>query len=162
MFNIQLYTPIHLKQHTGPLDVSRESGASAGQVEETHGRASLEKLGCRTPPQLHAGGVGRQQQQHTAVFNIQLYTPIHLKQHTGPLDVSRESGASAGQVEETHGRASLEKLGCRTPPQLHAGGVGRQQQHVTHDNNHNLIITLLRGVCLVCQFHPSRWSQKVL
>ena len=27
------------------------------------GRASLEKLGCRTPPQLHAGGVGRQQQQ---------------------------------------------------------------------------------------------------
>ena len=23
--------------------------------------------------------------------------------------------------------ASLEKLGCRTPPQLHAGGVGRQQ-----------------------------------
>ena len=35
---------------TGPLDVSRESGASAGQVEETPGRASLEKLGCRTPP----------------------------------------------------------------------------------------------------------------
>ena len=33
-------------------------------MEETPGRASLEKLGCRTPPQLHAGGVGRQQQQH--------------------------------------------------------------------------------------------------
>ena len=32
-------------------------------MEETPGRASLEKLGCRTPPQLHAGGVGRQQQQ---------------------------------------------------------------------------------------------------
>ena len=32
-------------------------------------------------------------------------------------------------MEETPGRASLEKLGCRTPPQLHAGGVGRQQQH---------------------------------
>ena len=45
------------------------------------------------------------------------------------MDVSRESGASADQVEETPGRASLEKLGCRTPPQLHAGGVGRQQQH---------------------------------
>ena len=44
------------------------------------------------------------------------------------MDVSRESGASAGQVEETPGRASLEKLGCRTLPQLHAGGVGRQQQ----------------------------------
>ena len=41
------------------LDVSRESGAPAGQVEEAPGRASLEKLGCRTPPQLHAGGVGR-------------------------------------------------------------------------------------------------------
>ena len=48
---------------------------------------------------------------------------------TGPLVVSRESGAPADQVEETPGRASLEKLGCRTPPQLHAGGVGRQQQH---------------------------------
>ena len=46
-----------------------------------------------------------------------------------PLVVSRESGAPADQVEETPGRASLEKLGCRTPPQLHAGGVGRQQQH---------------------------------
>ena len=33
---------------TGPLDVTRENGASAGQVEETPGRASLEKLGCRT------------------------------------------------------------------------------------------------------------------
>ena len=43
--------------------VGTESGAPAGQVEETPGRASLEKLGCRTPPQLHAGGVGRQQQQ---------------------------------------------------------------------------------------------------
>ena len=31
-------------------------------------------------------------------------------------------------MEETPGRASLEKLGCRTPPQLHAGGVGQQQQ----------------------------------
>ena len=37
-------------------------------------------------------------------------------------------------MEETPGRASLEKLGCRTPPQLYAGGVGRQQQqHVPHD-----------------------------
>ena len=44
--------------------------------------------------------------------------------------VSRESGAPADQVEETPGRASLEKMGCRTPPQLHAGGVGRQQQQV--------------------------------
>ena len=50
--------------------------------------------------------------------------------HTGPLVVSRESGAPADQVEETPGRASLEKLGCRTPPQLHTGGVGRQQQQV--------------------------------
>ena len=47
-----------------------------------------------------------------------------------PLVVSRESGAPADQVEETPGRASLEKLGCRTHPQLHAGGVG-QQQHKT-------------------------------
>ena len=53
---ILLHIPIYLKQHTGPLDVSRESGASADQLEETPGRAYLEKLGCRTPPQLHAGG----------------------------------------------------------------------------------------------------------
>ena len=50
--------------------MSPESGAPADQVEETPGRASLEKLGCRTPPQLHAGGVGRQQQQESCdVFN---------------------------------------------------------------------------------------------
>ena len=36
-------------------------------------------------------------------------------------------------MEETPGRASLEKLGCRSPPQLHAGGVGRQQQHRKRD-----------------------------
>ena len=34
-------------QDTGPLVVSRESGAPADQVEETPGRASLEKLGCQ-------------------------------------------------------------------------------------------------------------------
>ena len=48
-----------VKQHTGPLDVSRESGASAGQVEETPGRASLEKLGCRTPPHTATHRRGR-------------------------------------------------------------------------------------------------------
>ena len=48
----------------------RESGASADNVEETPGRASLEKLGCRTPPQLHAGWVGRQQQQDLDKFSI--------------------------------------------------------------------------------------------
>ena len=52
--------PTHCGRH---WVVSRESGAPADQVEETPGRASLEKLGCRTPPQLNAGGVGRQQQQ---------------------------------------------------------------------------------------------------
>ena len=39
--------------------------------------------------------------------SIQLYTLIYLKQHTGPLDVSREGGASANQVERTPGRATL-------------------------------------------------------
>ena len=42
-------------------------------MEETPGRASLEKLGCRTPPQLHAGGVGRQQQQ-PIIFVMQFVT----------------------------------------------------------------------------------------
>ena len=37
--------------------------------------------------------------------------------------------APTDRVEETPGRASLEKLGCRTPPQLHAGGVGQQQPY---------------------------------
>ena len=73
--------------------------------------------------------------QNTPTYHrppFQLHTPIYPKNHTGPLVVSRESGAPADQVEETPGRASLEKLGCRTPPQLHAGGVGRQQQQQPH------------------------------
>ena len=57
--------------------------------------------------------------------SIQLHTLIYLKQHTGPLDVSREGSSSASKVERTPGKATL--LGCRTPPHLHAGGVGRQQ-----------------------------------
>ena len=57
--------------------------------------------------------------------------------------MSRESGASAGQVEETPDRASLEKLGCRTPPQLHAGGIGRQQQHA---NDRTALQTLIARV----------------
>ena len=68
-----------------------------------------------------------------------------MQPRTGPLDVSRESGASAGQVKETHGRASLEKLGCRTPPQLHAGGVGRQQQHVLNCPRSEMLS--LSGLC---------------
>ena len=39
--------------------------------------------------------------------SIQLHTLIYLKQHTGPLDVSREGGASDSQVERTSGRAAL-------------------------------------------------------
>ena len=39
--------------------------------------------------------------------SIQLQTLIYLKQHTGPLDVSREGGASANQVERTPSRATL-------------------------------------------------------
>ena len=46
----------------------------ADQVEEMPGRASLEKLGCRTPPQLHAGGVGRQQQVTTTIVKMYTYT----------------------------------------------------------------------------------------
>ena len=48
--------------------------------------------------------------QNTPTYHrasIQLHTLIYLKQHTGPLDVSREGGASAGQVERTPGRAAL-------------------------------------------------------
>ena len=48
--------------------------------------------------------------QNTTTYHrafIQLHTLIYLKQHTGPLDVSREGGASASQVERTPGRATL-------------------------------------------------------
>ena len=45
-------------------------------------------------------------------------------------------------MEETPGRASLEKLGCRTPPQLHAGGVGRQQ--------HEISLTFTAGPVCLC------------
>ena len=60
--------------------------------------------------------------------SIQLHTLIYLKQHTGPLDISREAGASASQLERTPGRATLNFLGCRTPLQLYEGGLGQQQQ----------------------------------
>ena len=39
--------------------------------------------------------------------SIQLHTLIYIKQHTGPLDFSREGGVSARQVERTPGRATL-------------------------------------------------------
>ena len=48
--------------------------------------------------------------QNTPTYHrasIQLHTLIYLKQHTGPLDVSREGGASASQVEEMPVRAAL-------------------------------------------------------
>ena len=48
--------------------------------------------------------------QNTPTYNrasIQLHTLIYLKQHTGPLDASRECGASASQVDRTPGRATL-------------------------------------------------------
>ena len=48
--------------------------------------------------------------QNTPTYHracIQLHTLIYLKQHTGPLDVSREGGASASQVERPPGGATL-------------------------------------------------------
>ena len=48
--------------------------------------------------------------QNTPTYHrssIQLHTLIYLKQHTGPLDVSREGVAFASQVERTPGRATL-------------------------------------------------------
>ena len=48
--------------------------------------------------------------QNTPTYHrasIQLHALIYLKQHTGPLDVSREGGASASQVERTPDRATL-------------------------------------------------------
>ena len=47
-------------------------------------------------------------------------------------------------MEETPGRASLEKLGCRTPPQLHTGGVGRQHEDITE--NERMARKILRGI----------------
>ena len=48
--------------------------------------------------------------QNTPTYHrasIQLHTRIYLKKPTGPLDVSREGGVSASQVERTPGRATL-------------------------------------------------------
>ena len=52
-------------------------------------------------------------------------------------------------MEETPGRASLEILGCRTPPQLHAGGVGRQQQFA------GLIDPTVRPLIGCCLWNPA-------
>ena len=81
------------------------------------------------PPSFF-GEASRASPQHGCRSVYSLRETLSAIQDTGPLYVSRESGAPADQVEEAPGRASLEKLGCQTPPQLHAGGVGRQQHVV--------------------------------
>ena len=58
------------------------------KVDETHHTSPLCPL-CKTHP-------------HTIYSTAYTYIP-----QTGPLDVSRDSGASASQVEETSGRAAL-------------------------------------------------------
>ena len=64
-----------------------------------------------------------------AIFIMrQVQEKLYTSSNILDLWMSPESGAPADQVEKTPGRASLEKLGCRTPPQQYAGGVGRQQQ----------------------------------
>ena len=55
-------------------------------MEETPDRASLEKLGCRTPTQLHAGGVGRQQHNNmNSVESLQMIMYCTLLSYLGKL-----------------------------------------------------------------------------
>ena len=102
----------------------------AGDIESNPGpKPTLKTLThTRTQPPTLTKYTSSLTHPHTTdhLFNC---THLYTSSNIGPLVVSRESGAPADQVEETPGRASLEKLGCRTPPQLHTGGVGRQQQH---------------------------------
>ena len=82
------YTLAQLRTNKSPTLISY-----VHKVDETYHTSPLCPL-CKKTPTYHRPP-------------IQLYTPIYLKQHTGPLDVSRESSPSAGQVEETPGRFSL-------------------------------------------------------
>ena len=61
-------------------------------------------------------------------------TIIYLKQLTGPLDVSREGGASASQIERTPGRATL--------TYWLAGPLHSYTQEGWVDNNNNMIINI--------------------
>ena len=74
--------------------------------------------------------------KNTPTYNrasIQLHKLIYLKQHTRPLDVSREGVASAGQVERTHGRATLTSWVVRP---LHS----HTQEGWVDNNNHKQVI----------------------
>ena len=97
------------------------------QVDETHHPSPLCPL-CKTHPQ-------------TTFSTAHTYIPQAIYWTSGCL---RESGAPADQVEEAPGMASLEKLGCRTPPQLYEGGVGQQQ----HGSVRAMVSMMVRGGCL--------------
>ena len=80
--------------------------------------------------------------QNTPTYHrasIQLHTLIYLKQHTGPLDVSREGSASASQVERTPGRATLNSWVV--------GPLHSYTQEGWVDNNHNLHIIMDKLLC---------------
>ena len=85
------------------------------RVDETHHPSPLCPL-CKTHP-------------HTTDH---LFNCTHLYTSSNILDLwlSPERVAPL-LIRWKRRRASLENLGCQTPPQLHAGGVGRQQ----HDND---------------------------
>ena len=67
--------------------------------------------------------------KHTHIPQTTFSTALHLYTSSNILDLGMSPervAPPAGQVEETPCRASSrETKGCRTPPQLHAGGVGR-------------------------------------
>ena len=77
------------------------------------------------PANQFFGEASRACPQHCWRSTYSLRETLNPIEHTGPLDVSRESGASAGQVKET---PFSKEIGLSDPSCLHAGGVGRQQQ----------------------------------
>ena len=77
-------------------------------------------------------------------------------QHYWTSGCSRENDTPADQLKKTPGKTSLEILGCRTPPQLHAGGVGRQQHGIS------LTFTGSVSLCCVCSHVATRGNNKIL
>ena len=113
------------------------------KVDETHHPSPLCPL-CKTHP-------------HTTDH---LFNCTHLYTSSNILDLWLSP--ERDHVEETPGRASLEKLGCRTPPQLHAGGVGRQQQQDAIGDpieeayivgSHECLLLFTPSCCCECFYH---------
>ena len=100
-----LKTLLHTLSQSPTLTKYTNSPVQPSQISPTSLSPAHSSPNSPTSVQSHLPPLRNTPTYHRA--SIQLHTLIYLKQHTGPLDVSRAGGASASQVESTPGRTTL-------------------------------------------------------